>query len=139
MSDQQLDGEKIMLLLGKILGEIYRMQRHVGMSTEGPAVSYALCHGFEHVLTDTFREIGGITTAQVDAVDKVLDLQTPAAFKGFYDIEYKLQAEGVCRETAIRILTYLKATGLYDSIIDKMDCSRSPSECRTFDLDEWSR
>lgn len=142
MSDQPLDRDRIELLLGKILGEIYRMQRHVGMATEGPAVSYALCHGFEHVLADTFREIGGISKAQVGAVNSVLDeyFDDPEkleAFRGFYEIEYKLERLGVCRGTAITILKYMKATGRYDPMLNKMDCSGSPGECRTFELGKW--
>lgn len=143
MSEENLDGQKLVLLLGKILGEVYRIQRKIGLGTEGNDVVFGLRHGFESVLDETFRDIGGISTAQLNAVDSVLEkyFAEPAklsAFTGFYEIEYKLQALGVDRGTAMTILTYQKATGRYDSIIDKMNCSGSPVECRTFELDQWN-
>lgn len=58
-------------------------------------------------------------------------------FGGFYDIERELQLNGVDRPEAYRILKYLKANGQYSTVIDKMDSSGSPVECRTFELTEW--
>ena len=142
MSGENLDGQKVLLLLGKILGEIYRIQRKIGIATEGKDVAFGLRRGFESVLEDTFRDIGGVSTAQLQAVDSVLgeyfaDPAKLAEFTGFYEIEPKLAALGVDRGTAMTIMTYQKATGRYDSVLDKMDCSGSPHQCRTFELDRW--
>lgn len=142
MSDQPLDRDRIKLLLGKILGEIYRIQRKIGIATEGQGVAFGLRRGIESVLEDTFRDIGGISIAQIEAVDSVLeeyfaDPEKLSAFTGFYEIEPKLAALGVCRGTAITILKYKKATGPYDSVLDKMKGPGSPQECRTFELGRW--
>lgn len=142
MNSQPLERNRTELLLGKILGEIYRLQRKIGLDTEGQDVAFGLRRGFESVLEETFRDIGGISTAQLNAVDSVLAeyFAEPAKlskFTGFYQIESKLAELGVDRGTALTILTYQKATGHYDSVLDKMDCSGSPTECRTFELSRF--
>lgn len=132
------------LLLGKILGEVYRIQRSSKEMACGASDShiYALRNGFEHAVKEEIDRIGEITDDQVKAVMDVLepiwmDQEKLKAFKGFYDIESDLQRRGVDRVEAIRILRYLKANHQFTEVIAKMDSSGSPSECRRFDLDEW--
>ncbi len=60
-------------------------------------------------------------------------------FRGFYDIERELEQRGVHRSDAIAILRYLKANHQFTDVIEKMDSSHSPSECRRFELTEWDR
>ena len=132
------------LFFGKILGEIYRIQR-ASDDIACPASSgqiYALLNGFEDAVDQEFEMMGNITKEQVKTVMDVLDpiwmdQEKLAAFKGFYDIERELQSRGVDRSDAIAILTYLKANHQFVEVIDKMDTSGSPSECRRFELSEW--
>jgi hypothetical protein len=132
------------LILGKILGEIYRIQR----STEGISCSasdshiFALLHGFEHAAKEEIERLGFVSEDQLKAVMDVLEPiwlnpEKLAEFKGFYDIERTLKSHGVDRSDAIRILTYLNANGQFTEVIDKMDSSGSPSECRKFDISKW--
>ena len=132
------------LLFGKILGEIYRIQK----ATDGiacpasPGQVYALLNGFEDAVDQEIEMMGSITKDQVRAVMDVLDpiwmdQEKLANFKGFYDIENELQSRGVDRWDAIGVLTYLKANHQFEEIIAKMDTSGSPSECRRFELSEW--
>lgn len=132
------------LLFGKILGEIYRIQR-VSDEIACPAIPgqiFALLNGFEDAVDKEIEMMGSITKEQVRAVMDVLDpiwmdREKLANFKGFYDIENELQRRGVDRVDAISILTYLKANHQFEEIIDKMNSSGSPTECRRFELSEW--
>ncbi|MDR3480341.1 MAG: hypothetical protein P4L91_06460 [Burkholderiaceae bacterium] len=130
------------VLLGKLLAEVYRVQRNLGVATMDDATIYALRNGFETAIDDELERIGFVSKAQVKHVMDVLDpiWQDPtqlAAFKGFYDIERELEDGGVDRPTAITVLTYLNAKGQFTEVIAKMDTSHSPSECRTFELGKW--
>ncbi len=131
------------VFLGKILGEIYRIQNN----TEGfscfaePSQIFGLLNGFETVIDEEIKSVGFISSEKLKAVTKILDeywddQKKEADFKGFFDIEPKLLESGIKRGEASQILKYLKAEGLYITLIDKMDSTNSPSECRTFDLGE---
>lgn len=132
------------LLLGKILGEIYRLQR----KTESPCSAsdgtiYGLLNGFEETTQEELERVGFVTKEQVKHAADVLDAvwddpEKMAAFKGFYDIEKELAAGGVDRMAAMKILTYFKANHSFQDLIAKMDTHGSPGECRTFELDKWS-
>lgn len=132
------------LLFGKILGEVYRLQRD-SENVSCPASSaqvYALLHGFESAIDDELEMIGEVSKEKLQATMDVLDpiwsdREKLEKFKGFYDIEHELDSKGVSRGDAIRILKFLKANHQFTEIIDKMDTSNSPSECRRFDLSEW--
>ena len=59
-------------------------------------------------------------------------------FKGFYDIEEYLVCRWVDRTDAIHVLTYFKVNDQFLEIIEKMDTSYSPSECRLFEFNQWN-
>ena len=130
------------LLLGKLLAEIYRLQKNANVPTVDDACIYGLKNGFESAIRDEVERIGSISGQQLKHVMNVLEpiwqnKAKLAAFKGFYDIERELADGGVDRTDAIHILTYLSQTGQFAEVIAKMDSSNSPGECRTFKLDEW--
>lgn len=134
------------LLLGKLLGEVFRIQRSLpGMAcASSDAEIYALLNGFDGATDQILESMGGITEEKVKAVMDTLDPiwtdeKRLKEFKGFYDIEPDLQRLGVDRSDAISILTYLKANHQFTTIIDKMDSSNSPGECRRFEISEWDR
>lgn len=136
-----IDENKI--LLGKILGEIYRMQlRSNTPCGASKGKIFGLLNGFENVIDEEIEAIGYITKKQLNATIKILnpiygDPTKLSEFKGFYDIEHELAAVGVDRSDAIRILMYLYADNKFTAMIDKMNSSGSPVECCTFDLSEW--
>jgi hypothetical protein len=130
--------------LGKILGEIFRIQRYseTNICSASDAQIYALLHGFEGAVDDIFEQMGDISSEKLQIVMDILepiwfDKEKLAKFKGFYDIERELQEKGIDRPDAYHILTFLKANGQYTSVIEKMDSSNSPVECRTFEITEW--
>lgn len=131
------------ILLGKILGELYRIQKHNEVPCDpSNATIFGLLNGFEHVIDEELEGIGFVSRDNLVATVKVLsaiddDPEKLKAFKGFYDIERELQKHGVDRPAAIRILTYLNANRQFQELIAKMDTSGSPSECRTFELGKW--
>lgn len=131
------------LFLAKILGEIYRLQRHSGLPCPAEdAQIYGLLKGFEDVVDEELNRVGFISKAQLSHVIDVLnpidrDPQKASAFNGFYAIEDELLKGGIDRSAAIRILTYLNANDQFSALIAKMNSSNSPVECKTFELNEW--
>lgn len=133
-------------LLGKLLGEVFRVQRSLPnmACASSNAEIYALLNGFEGAVDQILEGMGDISEEKVQAVMDTLDPiwtdpKKLADFRGFYDIERDLEKLGVDRSDAISILTYLKANHQFTEIIDKMDSSHSPSECRRFEISEWDR
>lgn len=133
------------LLLGKMLGELYRMQRKLGMPCGASDTHvFGLLNGFEDSIESELEAIGQVPKHHVRQVVGVLDeiWSDPARrqeFTGFYDIEDRLEDEGVDRAQAIKILMYLKSRGQFDELIQAMDSSGSPTECRGLNLGEFDR
>lgn len=132
------------LLFGKVLGEIFRLQKATGKISPGAsdAQIYGLLNGFEETVDDVVERMGGISTEKMKAVMDVIEPiwsneERLSKFKGYYDIEGKLASKGVDRSDAISIFTYLKANHQFTQLIQKMDSSDSPSECRRFDISDW--
>lgn len=140
-----MDNLESKLLLGKLLGEVYRLQKKVGMSLAyGDSHTFGLLHGFESEINDAIERIGFISSTELDAAAEILDEifideNKVKNFKGFYDIEAKLESRGIDRSKAIKILSYFKSNGQFTNLIDKMNSIDSPVECREFDLDEWDK
>ena len=135
--------DKNTLLLGKVLGEIYRIQQHTKTpcSANEPDI-YGLLHGFEHVIEEQLEKVGFVSDKQVEYVTEVLDAidqdeKKLDKFKGFNDIERKLKDGGVNRVTAIKILRYLNANSQFTNVIEKMNSSSSPVECKKFVLSKY--
>jgi hypothetical protein len=131
-------------LLGKLLGEVFRIQKvspDIACSASDGQI-YALLNGFEDAVDEVLERVGEISSEKVRIVMDILDpiwqdQDKLKNFKGFYDIENDLKRQGVDRSDAIRILTYLRANHQFTDIIEKMDSSNSPSECRRFEISEW--
>lgn len=135
--------KKQKMLLGKLLGEVYRLQNVLGGIENGAdeAKVFALLNGFESVIDEEIvSEM--ITNEDIENTMKIFDLywndtEKLKEFKGFYDIEYDLKEKGINRGKAIRIFTYLKANNQYIDIIEKMDSGHSPIECKRFEISKW--
>ena len=137
---------KTKIMLGKILGELYRIQNSPNVM-KCPASSgriYGLLNGIEDAIDADIQTSSLISTDKVDAVCEVLnpifsDPTKLQEFTGFYDIEEELDKRNVDRSDAIRILTYLYADGKFSTVIEKMNSQNSPIECKTFELTEWDK
>jgi len=135
--------DKQTLLLCRLLGEQYRTQKKLGLSVPASKGQiYGLIKGFEWAIKEELEGLGEITGEQIQAVADVLDEyfmddSKLADFKGFYDIEHKLQQRNVDRGEAMRIIKYFHADRKFARVIEKMDSSGSPTECRTFELYDW--
>jgi hypothetical protein len=139
MSEQNEKESKI--FIGKILGEIYRTQLHLGMSTASDATIYGLLNGIETVAEEELQGISVVSKEHLHNVAEVLDeiFLSPEkldAFKGYYDIEGKLQERGVDRMTALTAMKYFYANRQFVEVISKMNSSHSPVECKTFEIDK---
>lgn len=137
-----VDNNDVAILLGKILGEIYRSQKASGVPMgKSDGHVYGLLNGFEEALNAEFVDIGFISKEQSNAVDEVLDeyFNGDKELSGFYDIEHTLSANGVSRSDAIRIFKYLKADNRYGDLMEKMDSGHSPMECRNLDLSDCDK
>ena len=133
-------------LPGRILGEIYRIQNATeGMEpVAGPGRIYGLLNGFDEAIDEELEYAKGISNDKLGAVTDVLnpifdDPERLNQFQGFYDVEKELQARGVSRTEAMKILKYLWNNESFTELIDKMDSSRSPAECRTFELRTYEK
>lgn len=131
--------ESNQILLGKILGEIYRLQNksHINISISKERI-YGLLHGFESSINDELESIGFISQEQeqqmVSVLEEYSEPEKLAKFTGFSEIEEILTGMAIDRDTARKILIKIYAEGLFHDIINKMDSSGSPPECRTFHL-----
>lgn len=64
MSDENQDGQKVLLLLDRILGEICRIQRKIGLGTEGQDVDQADGSAMGHkALSDVEKKGATVVTA----------------------------------------------------------------------------
>lgn len=136
--------QKTKLLLGKVLGEIYRIEKRIQspMCPADDGQVFGLVNGFETAIDQELESIGFITGEQVDAVADVLEpiFSNPEElerFNGFYDIESELESRGVDRATASVILTYFNMKGQFANVIAKMNSSGSPVECTTFEPSDF--
>lgn len=131
------------IFLGKILGEIYRIQNHINPSvfSVSKATIYGLLNGLEEEI-DRHFDGGLISNEKINHTVNILskyfdDPEKEASFKGFYDIETALKEGGVSRGEACVILRWLKANERFTNIIQKMDSPHSPTECRNFNLEDY--
>jgi len=125
------------LFLGRILGEVYRLQRRQDpkMVPVDAATIYGLLKGFEWVVDETLEGFGEITdsdhTAMVEVLDRYFtDKGALKNLKGFYDIERELTEKGVDRVKAISLLTYLRTNHQFTEVIDVIEKGYSPSELK---------
>ena len=127
-------------LIGKVLGEIYRLQDASGSgSGRDRSHIFGLLKGIEQALDEEIELTGSITNEQLDSMVGILTkAQENPEFRGYYDIESHLKQVNISREAAKTILTYLYNGGRFTDVIEKMDSCHSPIECKRFELDEWN-
>lgn len=132
-------------LLGKILGEIYRLQTNTQIpcaASEGRI--YGLLHGVEEAIDSELERVGFIPANKVLAMVEILDAinldeEKLANFKGYRQIEHLVHSNDISRGEASVILKYFKGEDMFTDIIEKMDTTNSPYELRTFELSEFDK
>lgn len=108
------------LFLGKLLGEVYCLQRLVQPKNcaASEATTYGLLNGIESVIDECIPD-EFITSADINTVADTLEpyFNQSKQLKGYYDIEHNLETQGVDRVKAIKVLTYFKAKGQFSFVI----------------------
>lgn len=123
---------KLKTMIGISLGEIFKIQKAHGIPCPDDSEIFALQNGIETIIDKYLSKGYLLTRSNVNSVVKILDDQKLSSFKGFYDIERRLKNAGIDRGMAYVIIKFLYMNGTYKEIIEKMDCSHSPLEHRTF-------
>ncbi len=121
-------------LLGALLAEIMELRQKMNLSSCDKAEMFALQNGIVPIIDKHLKNYGLITQQHFNDVVWILERQNVETFRGYYDIERQLKEQGINRGIAHTILTYLKATGSFVELIQKMDSEHSPDECREFNL-----
>jgi|GEM_PF-492387 len=133
----------IKIFFGKILGEILRIQKYSKNMEHSvnDATIYGLLNGIEPIIDQVLESVGFISTDKfntvVDILDSYWNKNNLDTFKGYYTIQDELKKYGITRGEAITIIKYLYANDQFTSLIEKMDSSHSPTECRNFKLNKW--
>jgi hypothetical protein len=138
-------GEELAVLkqiLARTLGEVYRIQQHLGVNTPvSDGVVYGLLNGVEDAVLRILQK-DPLTKAESDAAEEFLDKKfyrdsdSMANLKGFYDIEQDLAGLGVDRSKAIALFTYVYNDHRFGEIVEKLNSGYSPVECKTFELSD---
>lgn len=136
--------QKTKILFGKILGEIYVLQKMQDPEDcrVSDGVVFGLLNGFERVVDDQIKNVGFLSSEKFEAVEQYLDQfyrsdteMTVASIHGFYQIEHEIQS--VSRDELIAILKFFKADGKFLEAILAIENGDSPVEANDLDLDEY--
>ena len=137
--------DKNTLANAKLLGELYRTQKRIDPSTcpVSDDVIYGLLNGIERVIEDEFN-VSLISKEDEEIVVSILneyfvDAEKLNQLKGYYDIEHRLENQGIERWKAIKIITLLQAEDRFTNVIAKLNSSHSPVECKTFKIPDWNK
>lgn len=129
--------DEMKVLLGRILGEILRMQRLGGLQIhrEPDYKIYGLLNGIESVIDEYINPL--VTNEQERILLETLNnyVDRPDEFIGYYTIENELRDRGFgdgpsARVAAIDLFTKFKAQGMFLNLIKNLDSEGSPGELR---------
>ncbi|WP_281976056.1 hypothetical protein [Halobacillus litoralis] len=121
------------LVLGKILGETYRLQKEQGICQETDATIFGLLNGFEETLNAQMTNLGIIT---VDEVEKVADYFS-TYWKGeeklddlpsYKTVQMSMERHGIREHKFGQILKYLYACNRFTVEIEKLGRNMKLSE-----------
>lgn len=134
------------VIFGKILGEIYRLQKFFSFRNATHSVSntriYGLLNGIEREINLEIQEVGFISEEKVLAVETILieylkDKNKLENFKGYQDLEEQFKQKNIEKSTAITILKYLYTQSRFSPLIEQLDSTNSPIEFQNIELDEY--
>ncbi|WP_155922176.1 hypothetical protein [Bacillus sp. EB01] len=117
--------KELKLALGKILGEIYRIQKAQEIDSVSDSRLFGLLNGFEEAIDS---ELGNLQFISDEDVKKVTDELAPY-WNGERDIEeipsfmtfrMDLERKGISHSKVVDILKYLKADGRFQTEIERL-------------------
>ena len=138
-----MDSNKIMF--GRLLGEIYRIQKRIDidMCAVDDSRIYGLIEGIEEAIDEELSN-NVITGEDLEIVANILNNyfdngEKEESFTGYYQIEPELERKSISRHKASKIITYFKSQGRFVSLIEKMNSTASPTECKKFNIPNWAK
>lgn len=130
--------KELKYMFGRLLGEVYKIQNIVSGSEYNPkSTIYGLINGLEVVIDEELEKAEFVSSDFYKTLSTALneineDPKRRNEFKGYYDIENTLGWQHEQRGKASVVLTYMKSTGRFVELINKMDSADSPDEMRDF-------
>ncbi|OES43852.1 hypothetical protein [Domibacillus iocasae] len=103
------------LTLGKVLGELYEIQKQQGINKVDNGHIYGLLHGFEEALKKEFENLNFISQEKVEAVSQYFSSFIKAGTETddlppFDSMRSQMEKQGMDQEQFITILRYLNAS-----------------------------
>ncbi|UPO88322.1 hypothetical protein [Niallia sp. Man26] len=112
------------LVAGKILGEIYRVQKQQGICSVSDSTIFGLLNGFQEAIESEIDGLNFVSKGQVsvvcDALEPYFKEEVPLDELNFLDFRMELERKGISHGRLIDILKYLRASNSYSREIDKM-------------------
>lgn len=120
-------------MFGRLLGEIYRLQKRLDMCKASDATIYGLINGIEEIV-DSELKSDVITYGDCNAVAGILrqyytDIEKLNNFSGFQQVENDLRDIGIGRLKAYKIFTLFYAERRFVELLDKMNSNDFQIEC----------
>lgn len=128
--------DKNKVLLGKILGELYRLQNHYapGFFSTDKSTIYGLLNGIETVIDDQVP-LDPISAGEYAIVNNILfDYSTGREVLHPEAVDGHFRSMGIDRSKTTTILRYMKAAGFFEDVIDKISSGNCPSEYKTLEI-----
>ena len=113
------------LVFGKILGEIYRVQKQQGICQVSDATLFGLLNGFEEAIDGELSDLGFITQAEVELVADYFDPywkqeKNLDEMPNYKTVEMDIERQGIRPAKFGKILKYLYARERFTVEIDKL-------------------
>ena len=131
------------ILLGKILGEVYRLQKCTFclpcLASDGRI--YGLLNGIEREVDLELEEVGFVSDEKLEAAERILeeyfDERKLEEIKSYGELEKKLSQNNIDKKSAVIILKYLYTQECFAKVIEKIDSIDLPIEFQNLNLDEY--
>ncbi len=108
-----------MILLGRILGEVYRLQER---SDKDDAQVFGLRNGMEYAIEQELLEIGFVSKSDTQAIEDALDELDKRHRQGsgaadYYSFESGLTSRGIGRSAILVVFEYLLRDSRFADVI----------------------
>ncbi len=109
--------------MGIILGELARLQRHLGIATYPDHEIYGLVHGLESVIDARIKKhwVSAQQALQAREMLQYYADHTELPLNGFEDLQDKLITMGIDRSKATIIFTLFKSVGAVPEVFAKLE------------------
>jgi hypothetical protein len=125
---------ELKLILGKLLGETYRIQKAQGNLEISDSKIFGLVNGIEEAIETELDQLELISNKQMAIVMNYLDqyYNGDKELPTFVNVRLALEQKGISHGTLIDIFKYLKAGSRYNSVIDKLGNYELPNTYSNF-------